>query len=444
MATSTRTRRARPVPTGRFALLVALVGLPVVLVRSDSWWPAAVGLAVVVAVAVGDGLAAVRPRDVLVTRSLPGTLVVGESSQIVWEVRSTADRSVRVVVADTIWPSFGASRRSSDFVLAPDRMHRFGARVEPQRRGRFPFGAVTVRTHGPLGLVALHHQRDLPDSVAVMPAHPSRERLRTRLRVPLETGIRSVRTRGTGTEFDQLREYRHGDEFRKVDWAATARHQHVVVRDYRAERNQHVVAMLDNGRIMAGRVGDAPRVEHAMDAVLGLTHVASHLGDNVGLLTFDSQVRGIVPARNARSQFGRVAEAMYLLDPALEESAYRTAFTSAASRFRRRSLFVVFTELVETVVGEELVPALNALTRTHLVVVACVRDPDIARWAGETGHARAATAYRSAAAIASIESRERAIARLRSMGAIVVDARPGDLAVDVVDTYIELKSTGRL
>jgi uncharacterized protein (DUF58 family) len=164
----------------------------------------------------------------------------------------------------------------------------------------------------------------------------------------------------------------------------------------------------------------------------------------VGLLTFDSQVRGIVPARNSKAQFGRVAEAMYLLDPALEESAYREAFNSAAARFRRRSLFVVLTDLVESVVDDSLLPALATLTRTHLVMVAAVRDPDVSDWASERAHGAVSDVFRSAAAVASLDARERTVARLRAAGAVVVDARPGQLAVDVVDQYLELKAKGRL
>ncbi len=216
------------------------------------------------------------------------------------------------------------------------------------------------------------------------------------------------------------------------------------MRDYRAERNQHVVALLDNGRVMAGTVGDAPRVEHAMDAVLGLTQVASRLGDNVGLVTFDNQVRGIVPVSNSKAQFARVTEAMYLLDTQYDESAYRTAFTIAASRFRRRSLFVVFTDLVESVVADSLLPALPALTRTHLVMIAAVRDPDVAEWARATSHGSVDEAFRSAAAVGSLDARDRAIARLTAAGATVVDAKPGALATDVVDRYLELKAEGRL
>lgn len=436
--------RARPVPTGRLALAIALAALPLVVLRPGSWWIVAVLLGLVVAAAVFDLATAPSPSDIEVQRDFPATLTVGDDAELVWTVTNRADRAATITIADAIWPSFAATRRRATVRLEPLRRHRFGAHITPSRRGRFPFGAIAVRTVGPLGLMARQTNQILPGTVAVMPAFPSKELLSTRMRIPLESGVRSVRSRGSGTEFEQLREYRQGDDFRKVDWAATARQQHVVVRDYRVERNQYVIALLDNGRSMAGTVGDTPRVEHAMDAVLGLTQVAGRLGDNVGLLTFDSQIRSIVPARNSKAQFAKVAEAMYLLDPSLDESAYGVAFTSAAARFRRRSLFVVFTELVDTVIADALLPALTSLTRTHVVLVAAVRDPDVATWASESGHDSASDAYRSAAAAAALSTRERTAARLTAAGAIVVDAKPGELATDVVDRYLELKSTGRL
>jgi len=442
--TGPHTGRSRPVPTGRLALVVALAAIPLVVMRSDAWWIVGLLLAVVAAVAVADLVAAVSPTLIDVEREFPSTLTVGDEAEITWRITNLAARATTVTVGDAIWPSFGATRRSATMQLDSRRRHRFGARITPSRRGRFPFGSIAVRTAGPLGLMVRQANHHVPGSIAVMPAYPSRELMSTRLRIPLETGVRSVRSRGSGTEFEQLREYRQGDDFRRVDWAATARQQHVVVRDYRAERNQYVIALLDNGRSMAGTVGNTPRVEHAMDAVLGLTQVAGHLGDNVGLLTFDSQVRSIVPARNSKAQFAKVAEAMYLLDPALDESAYATAFTNAAARFRRRSLFVVFTELVDTVIVDALLPALASLTRTHLVLVAAVRDPDVAGWAAQSGHEAASDAYRTAAAVAALDARERTAARLRSAGAIVIDAGPGELATDVVDQYLELKSSGRL
>ncbi len=441
---SARRTGSVPIPTGWAALLIALVVVPFAIVQPDRWLVVVVVLSTVVVAMIVDFVAAPNPSGIEVVREFPGSLTLGETGDLRWLVQNRTGRSVRVSVADALWPSSQASRRSSRFAIAANRQHRFAATIEPLRRGRFPFGSITLRTGGPLRLVHRQQTRIVPDTLAVLPAYPSRDLMRTRMRIPLETGIRSVRTRGTGTDFDQLREYRPGDDIRRVDWAATARQQKAIVRDYRAERNQHVVALLDNGRLMAGTVGGAPRVEHAMDAVLGLTQVASQLGDNVGLITFDNQVRGIVPASNSKAQFARVTEAMYLLDPQYDESAYRVAFTTAASRFRRRSLFVVFTDLVESVVVDSLLPALKSLTRTHLVMVAAVRDPDVAMWASTARHVEVEESYRAAAAVSSLDARDRTIASLSALGVVVVDARPGELAAGVVDKYLELKAKGRL
>ncbi len=194
---------------------------------------------------------------------------------------------------------------------------------------------------------------------------PFRSRDEAELRINrariLEVGLRSAQGRGGGTEFDQLREYSVDDEFRRIDWAATARAGKAIVRTYRAERNQTVISLLDNGRIMAGRVDDVPRVEHAMDAVMMLTAVSTRLGDRAGLVAV--RPRGAArwsPPGHGRDQLGRVTEAMYDLEPRLAESDYLGAFAATLARFRRRAMLVLFTDLVEQAVGETLLPALPA------------------------------------------------------------------------------------
>jgi uncharacterized protein (DUF58 family) len=295
-------------------------------------------------------------------------------------------------------------------------------------------------------MVSRQATRDVDGGIRVMPAYPSREEVQRRIRVPrvLEVGLRSIRVSGGGTEFDQLRDYRPDDEFRRIDWPATVRLQRPIVKQYRAERNQNIVLLLDNGRVMAGTVGGVPRVEHAMDAVLGVVQTATRLGDRVGMLAFDRQVRSIVVPTNGKSQLGRAAEAMYMLEPDYSESAYQVAFNYATARFRRRSLFIVLTDLVEAAVEQALLPALPIITRRHLVVVAAVQDPAVKEWAAGGPHQWASEAFREAAAINVLHQRARATARLRAAGAIVVDAAPGQLATELVDKYLEVKASGRL
>ncbi len=317
--------------------------------------------------------------------------------------------------------------------------------IRPKRRGRFDIHELTVRAEGPLGLAARQQTRILPSLLRVLPPFKSRDEAELRINRAriLEVGLRSAQGRGAGTEFDQLREYAPDDEFRRIDWSATARTGKVIVRTYRAERNQTVLLLLDSGRVMAGQVDGVPRLEHAMDAVMMLTAVSTRLGDRTGMLAFGRTVRAVVPPSGGHAQLGRITDAMYDLDAQLAESNYRAAFTEAMARFRRRALVVVLTELAEPVIEETLLPALPVMVRHHLVIVAGVRDPDVVGWARDKPD-DASEAYRKAAAVGALDDRRRAIARLRGMGATVVDATPGRLAPQLADAYLKVKATGRL
>ena len=157
---------------------------------------------------------------------------------------------------------------------------------------------------GPLGLAASQGRRSLPGVLRVYP--PFRSRAEAELRIDrariLEVGLRSARARGGGTEFDSLREYGVDDETRRIDWSATARTAKVIVRTYRAERNQTVLMLLDTGRLMAGQVAGVPRLDHALDAVMMLTAVATRLGDRAGLVAFADQLRGTVAPGHSRDR----------------------------------------------------------------------------------------------------------------------------------------------
>lgn len=434
-----------PVPTPRLALLAA-VGSVLLIPLSA---PVVVGLLVVngalLVVALADLALAPAPGSVPVERTLPGVLALGAEGVIAWRIPNRRDRVLRVSVADELASSLRPGVRRFGLTVPPQATGVAETTIRPARRGRFEVSELVVRTAGPLGLLSRQRARQDPAELRVYPPFRSREEAELRINKArlLEVGLRSAKGRGGGTEFDQLREYSVDDEFGRIDWAATARSDKAIVRTYRAERNQTVLLLLDNGRVMAGRVQDVPRVEHAMDAVMMLTAVATRLGDRTGLVAFDRKVRAVVPPTQARDQLGRVTEAMYRLEPVLAESDYRGAFTETLARFRRRTMLVILTELVEQAVGETLLPALPLILRNHLVVVASVRDPDLVTWAAEVP-TDASAAYRRAAAVGALDERSRTVARLRGLGATVVDEPPGELAPRLADAYLKVKATGRL
>jgi len=299
---------------------------------------------------------------------------------------------------------------------------------------------VTVRSLGPWGLAGRQASREVPGSVLVLAPFTSRQHLPSRLaRLRELDGRSAVRARGEGTEFDSLRDYVLGDDVRSIDWRATARRGGVVVRTWRPERDRRLLLVVDTGRTSAGRVGDAPRLDAALDAVLLLTTLAVRAGDRVDLLAYDRTTRAQVSGRVGPSTLPAVVTATADLSSALVETDY-AGMLAAAARTGRHDLLVLLTGLDPAAVTEGLLPALTA--PTHPVVVAAVADPQVDAMAERRGSVEAV--YDAAAAERERAGRRQVTELLVRRGVQVVDAVPARIAPDLADTYLALKAAGRL
>jgi uncharacterized protein (DUF58 family) len=296
---------------------------------------------------------------------------------------------------------------------------------------------------GPLGLAGRQGSHVVPWRLRALPPFTSRKHLPSRLaRLRELDGRSAVRVRGQGTEFDALREYVDGDDVRSIDWRATARAADVMVRTWRPERDRHVLLVLDTGRTAAGRVGDAPRLDAAMDAALLLAALAARAGDRVDLLAYDRTVRARVEGVPATGLLPALVQAMAPLEATLVEPDYRGMVSTVLGRVSRRSLVVLLTALDTAPVEEGLLPVLAQLTRRHRVVLASVSDPRVEEMARARGEADAV--YDAAAAERTRADRHRVAGLLARLGVEVVDAPPDRLAPDLADRYLALKAAGRL
>ncbi len=393
--------------------------------------------------ALVDALSAGSPGAVEIARDFPPAVVLHSHSTVAWTV-SRRGRSPRwVAVADELAPSLHCDRRFETRV-PPNSTVRVEHPLTPARRGRFEGDALTVRVYGPLRLVGRQRTRRVPFVLRILPEFRSRREIEIRMRRArlLDVGSLSVSAHGGGTQFDHLREYAIDDQYRTIDWAATARRGHPIVRAYRAEEHRTMVVVLDNGRLMAARVDGATRLEHAMDAAMALDTVASRLGDLTALQTFDLEMHPLVPAGRGGAHLGRFTEALYTLEPVLSESDYQLMAEYLTARLSRQTLIVVLTDLVDPVVEATMARAVATLALRNRVVVGAVTDPQVAEWALSVP-SDAEAAHLTASAVAGMGSRERAARRLRQVGATVVDAPAGKLATQLVDHYLEVKARGR-
>ncbi|MFF4382251.1 DUF58 domain-containing protein [Kitasatospora sp. NPDC001547] len=433
--------------TGRTALLAALGALVVGLLLPSRTGIGLVTGAVLVAVAV-DLVLAAPVRGLRFARGGDTTVRLGEPATVELTVTNPSARPLRGLVRDAWAPSAwrpGTAETASRHTLAlpGGERRRITTVLTPTRRGDHHAHRVTVRSLGPLGLAGRQGSHLVPWTVRALPPFASRKHLPSRLaRLRELDGRTSVLTRGQGTEFDSLREYLPGDDVRSIDWRASARRNTVAVRTWRPERDRHILVVLDTGRTSAGRVGDAPRLDAALDAALLLTALATRAGDRVDLLAHDSRKRVAVAGSSAHEVLPAFTHAMAGLEPALHETDMRSLVATALKMAPQRSLIVLLTGLDAAPVEDGLRPLLPMLTKRHEVVLASVADPRLDVLA--TGRGTVEAVYGAAAAEQTRADRRATAERLTRHGVTVLDAPPTRIAPALADTYLALKAAGRL
>ncbi|MEU0397537.1 DUF58 domain-containing protein [Streptomyces sp. NPDC006208] len=433
--------------TGRTALLAALGSLPVGILAPSWTGMLAVNAPLSLAILCDYALAApVRPLRF--TRSGDTSVRLGDAAEVQLTVTNSSGRPLRAQLRDAWPPSSwmpGSEQAAArhQLVVPPGERRRLTTVLRPSRRGDRQAERITVRSFGPLGLAARQGHHRVPWTVRVLPPFTSRKHLPSRLaRLRELDGRTSVLIRGQGTEFDSLRDYVVGDDTRSIDWRATARRSTVAVRTWRPERDRHILIVLDTGRTSAGRVGDVPRLDAAMDAALLLSALASRAGDRVGMLAYDRRVRAQVQGRSAGEILPALVDAFAPLEPELVETDAQGLSSAALQNAPRRSLLVLLTSLDAAPIEEGLLPVLPQLTRRHTVLVASVADPHIEQMSHSRGSIEAV--YDAAAATQAQSQRRRTAEQLQRHGVTVVDATPDKLAPALADAYLALKAAGRL
>ncbi|MFL6059726.1 MAG: DUF58 domain-containing protein [Marmoricola sp.] len=426
--------------TGRVPLLLLAGVLPVVLRPSLGTTWAWVGL---VLLAVGlDWLLAPRPAVLELTRSEDPRIRLGETATTELRVASTSTRRLRGIVRDAWQPSAGATWNRHPLRLGPHGATVLRTGLEPVRRGDLRAVGVTVRLLGPLGLAARQRTVVVPGAVRALPPFASRKHLPSRLaRLRELDGRAAVRVRGQGTEFDSLREYVRGDDVRSIDWRASARNRNVVVRTWQPERDRRVVLVLDTSRTSAGRVGDVPRLDSAMDAALLLAALASRAGDRVDFLAGDRRVRSRLRLSGGEV-IGPLQDAMSGLDPVIAEADWSGLAGALGELGRQRALVVLLTPLEPSAVEEGLLPVLPVLAARHRVVLASVRDPALEEMAGTLDSVE--DVYAAAAAEQVLTRRRRTADVLGALGVDIVDVDGEQLPPALADHYLSLKARGLL
>jgi uncharacterized protein (DUF58 family) len=428
------------------SLLLLLITAP--LLALATWfpfmqWVALAYVLVILAMIYTDWRMAGKISQFDLLRSHDTKLSLGAENPIRVSLRNRSWRGIDFTVRDEAPEQFKIERRTLEGHVAARGNWESVYHVRPLRRGDYQFGDLVLRWLGPLGLVIRQAKVAAKEPVKVYPnlLDVRRYDLLLRRNRLHEMGLRTTRQFGEGTEFERLREYLPDDEYRRINWKATARRNFPVTTEYQTERSQQVIAVLDVGRMMQSPVADIAKLDYVVNAVLLLTYVATGKGDRVGMMSFADDVMHYLGPRQGRGQFYRMLELLYAVEPQPVEPNYRKALAYLALKQRRRALVVVFTDLTGGASLNSLVAQMAMLARTSLPLVVTISDPDVVH-VSQMKPRDSLGVYQRAAASQLLDERRVVLDSLRQRGVLTLDVPANQLSMSVINRYLELK--GRL
>jgi uncharacterized protein (DUF58 family) len=373
-------------------------------------------------------------------RSCEEKLSLGARNVVEIRLRNRAGVPLALEVRDEAPQLFQVSKDTIALTLPASSETTVSYTVEPRRRGDHQFGDINIRYLSWLRL--FKRQARIAQAMRVK-VYPNLLELRKYVilarggRFP-ETGLKHSRLYGEGTEFESLRDYLPDDDYRRINWKASARAGRPVSQEYEHDRSQNVTIMLDCGRMMTAAIGHMSRLDYAINSALMLGYICCIKGDKVGLVAFSDNVEAYMPPRGGKQQLYRIVEALYNISPRMRQPDYEKAFKLVQSRLRKRSLIVVFTDLMDVEISETLTSYLPLLRPHHLVLCITLRDTDLVRLADQLPDT-VEDVYQKAVAGQLVLEQQNTLNRLRQSGILILDTAPENLSVVAVNRYLELK-----
>jgi uncharacterized protein (DUF58 family) len=167
--------------------------------------------------------------------------------------------------------------------------------------------------------------------------------------------------------------------------------------------------------------------------------VALRGGDRAGLLAFDERPRSFLRPTGGRSAGRKLTRAVYALEAGLGATDYRAAMLFLEGHVKARSLFIIFTNILDPRGAKDLSAAVRSLVPRHLPLCVLMRDVDVEDLALAEPRDEV-DLYVRAAAAESITWRDAIVRGLRSAGALVLDGRPAEITPLLVKQYLEIKA----
>lgn len=315
--------------------------------------------------------------------------------------------------------------------------------LRPVRRGEYEFGAVNVFVRSPLALVSRRYRTDQGQRVPVYPSFLQMRKYELMAASPrlTEFGLKKIRRVGQNREFEQIKEYVIGDDYRTVNWKATARRGGLMVNTFQDERAQPVYSLIDKGRVMKMPFAGMTLLDYAINASLVISNIALRKDDKAGLITFHHRLATHVPASRRNQQLQQLMEALYHEKTSFKETNYEVLYQHLRRNVTQRSLLLLFTNF-ETLTGlQRQLPYLRLMARDHVLVVVFFENTELRDLIEQPSHDLTGIYVQTIAEKIAFEKRQ-VVRELSRYGIQSILTPPDQLTLKTVNKYLELKARG--
>ena len=383
-----------------------------------------------------------RPKLVC-NRTLAPVFSLSDPNLVRLSLQNHSNLHLWLTVTDEVPVQFQQREVEQHFELAVGKEQLLDYQLSPMTRGVYTFGNTLVFVATRLGLVERKMVLAQAQEVAVYPSiiQMKRFELKALRHIAHDTGIKKIRRIGHSYEFEQVKNYTEGDDYRSVNWKASSRRGTLMVNQYEDERSQQVYCIVDKSRVMRMPFGGLSLMDYAINATLALSNIILRKNDKAGLITFSDVLGSTLKASGDPTQLQRILEALYRERERPVEANTELLYQAVRSLVSVRSLLLLFTNFESMYALERALPHLRRISRSHLLVVIFFENTEIRQLAQQEAKS-VADIYQQTVAQGFLQEKKEMVQKLRQFGIQAVLTKPENLTMNTINKYLELKSRG--
>jgi uncharacterized protein (DUF58 family) len=381
-------------------------------------------------------------ETILIERCGEEDLSIYEREAIGFEIYNKSDYKLYIELVDEV-PEFHfkAEGKLMKGFIEPHEKKISQYFVTPTKRGAYSFKNVHVRYEGRLKLCMKQFKASLDKEYRVYPNLKNLRKYRMSItnNRQLKQGEKSLRMIGRGTSFESLREYVAGDEYRKINWQATARENKPIVNQYEPEKNQHVHIFIDTGRPMSYTVRGCRKLDLAVNTALVLSDIVNQNGDKSALLIFNTEVSNMLPPGKGAGHRNQMLQELYHIGYTNQTSNYDEAFYYFKRKERHRSIIFLFTDFETAEEAENMLKVLPVISKNNLVVIMLIRNESLEAIASQKIKTQQEL-FDKGVALELLEERKKIISLLNRRGIFCVECEAESVELNAINQYIRIKN----